>query len=269
LRLQPAHNVPGARHFRANNILSRMEPGGGACRHAGMADQIAPLEPGLQPGLPANSGESTTAMVHYYRAEVSRMMSWRDRLDRTSNWAITVVAALLSVSLSTPTAHQGVLLFAMLLISLLLYVEARRYRFYDVYRMRVRQFERHYFAQIFRAEAVEPTVAPWLDALALDLRHPRFRIDLHAALVRRLRRNYIWMYGILMLAWALKITSPKLSSDGATEDSAMSVQSVLANAALGPLPGWAVIALVLALAVALVVMFARGHRRADDDEVRV
>ena len=40
-------------------------------------------------------------MVHYYRAEVARMSSWRDRLDRTSNWAITVVAALLSVSLST------------------------------------------------------------------------------------------------------------------------------------------------------------------------
>ena len=71
------------------------------------------------------------------------MSGWRDRLDRTSNWAITVVAALLSVSLSTPTAHHGVLLFAMLLVALLLYVEARRYRIYDVYRLRVRLFDRH------------------------------------------------------------------------------------------------------------------------------
>jgi uncharacterized membrane protein len=208
-------------------------------------------------------------MVHYYRAEVARMSSWRDRLDRTSNWAITVVAALLSVSLSTPSAHQGVLLFAMLLITLLLYVEARRYRFYDVYRVRVRQFERHYFAPSFSASATDPGRAPWLDALSEDLRHPHFRIGLRTALTRRLRRNYIWMYGILLLAWVLKITSPKVAADGAPTDTPISVQSILDNAALGPLPGWIVVLLVAAFQLALMVLALRGHRRADDDEVRV
>jgi uncharacterized membrane protein len=208
-------------------------------------------------------------MVHYYRAEVARMSSWRDRLDRTSNWAITVVAALLSVSLSTPTAHQGVLLFAMLLISLLLFVEGRRYRFYDVYRMRVRQFERHYFAPAFSASAADPGRAPWLDALSEDLRHPRFRIDLATALMRRLRRNYVWMYGILLLGWVLKITSPKLAADGAPVDTPISLQSVADNAALGPLPGWIVIPVVAVLYAVLLVATLRGHRRADDDEVRV
>jgi uncharacterized membrane protein len=226
-------------------------------------------QPSRQPGLPASSGEHATAMVHYYRAEVARMSSWRDRLDRTSNWAITVVAALLSVSLSTPTAHQGVLLFAMLLISLLLYVEARRYRFYDVYRMRVRQFERHYFAPAFSASAVDPGRAPWLDALSEDLRHPHFRIDLTTALTRRLRRNYIWMYLILLLAWVLKITSPRLASDGAPQNAPISLWDIAGNAALGPLPGWIVILLIAALHIALVVIATRGHRRADDDEVRV
>lgn len=221
-----------------------------------------------QPGLPAISGEHVTAMVHYYRAEVARMSSWRDRLDRTSNWAITVVAALLSVSLSTPSAHQGVLLFAMLLISLLLYVEARRYRFYDVYRMRVRQFERHYFAPTFSARAVDPGRAPWLDALSEDLRHPHFRIDLPTALTRRLRRNYIWMYMILLLGWVLKITSPKLAADGAPGDQPLSLQSVVDAAALGLLPGWIVVLLIAALHIGLVIVAVRGHRRADDDEVR-
>jgi uncharacterized membrane protein len=227
------------------------------------------VQPLLQPGLPASPGEAVTAMVHYYRAEVGRMSSWRDRLDRTSNWAITVVAAMLSVSLSTPTAHQGVLLFAMLLISLLLFVEARRYRFYDVYRMRVRQFERHYFAPTFSASAVDPGRAPWLDALSEDLRHPHFRIDLTTALTRRLRRNYIWMYAILLLAWVLKITSPRLSADGAAADAPISLQSVADNAALGPLNGWIVILLIAALHVALTIVALRGHRRSDDDEVRV
>jgi uncharacterized membrane protein len=223
----------------------------------------------IQPGLPSNPAEHTTAMVHYYRAEVARMSSWRDRLDRTSNWAITVVAALLSVSLSTPTAHQGVLLFAILLITLLLYVEGRRYRFYDVYRMRVRQFERHYFAATFSATAVDPGRAPWLDALSEDLRHPRFRIDLPTALTRRLRRNYVWMYAILLLAWVLKITSPKLAASGTPQDIPISMGLVVDNAALGALPGWIVIPLVSIFYLALLVASLRGHRRADDDEVRV
>lgn len=228
-----------------------------------------PAEPLVQPGLPASTGEAATAMVHYYRAEVARMSSWRDRLDRTSNWAITVVAALLSVSLSTPTAHHGVLLFAMLLITLLLYVEARRYRFYDVYRMRVRQFERHYFAPTFSATARDTGRAPWLDALSEDLRHPHFRIDLATALTRRLRRNYVWMYGILLLAWVLKITSPRLAAEGAAQDTPVSVATIAQNAALGPVPGWIVILLLAVLHVALAVVAGRGHRRADDDEVRV
>lgn len=208
-------------------------------------------------------------MAHYYRAEVARMSSWRDRLDRTTNWAITVVAALLSVSLSTPTAHHSVLLFAMLLISLLLYVEGRRYRFYDVYRMRVRQFERHYFAPTFAAKAVDADHAPWLDALSEELRHPSFRIDLTTALTRRLTRNYVWMYGILLLGWLLKITSARLAADGAALDSPISFQSITDNAALGLVPGWIVAPLVLGFFTALVVVSVRGHRRVDDDEVRV
>jgi uncharacterized membrane protein len=47
---------------------------------------------------------------------MSLMSGWRDRIDRTTNWAITVAGAMLSVSLSTPTAHHGVLLFAMVLV---------------------------------------------------------------------------------------------------------------------------------------------------------
>jgi uncharacterized membrane protein len=52
-------------------------------------------------GFPSTSSEFITLIAHYYRAEIARMAGWRDRIDRTSNWAITVVGAMLSVSLST------------------------------------------------------------------------------------------------------------------------------------------------------------------------
>jgi uncharacterized membrane protein len=76
--------------------------------------------PSMTPTLPTNSTEFINAFSHYYRGELSRMISWRDRMDRTTNWAIGAAAAMLSVSLSSPTGHPGVLLFAMLLVYLLL-----------------------------------------------------------------------------------------------------------------------------------------------------
>src|SRR5215203_7135690 len=104
---------------------------------------------GLRPLLPTTATEHINVLAHYHRAEVARMAGWRDRIDRTTNWAITVVGAMLSVSLSTPTAHHGVVLFAMLLVLLLLVIESRRYRFFDVYRARVRRLERSYYAHVF------------------------------------------------------------------------------------------------------------------------
>lgn len=219
--------------------------------------------PAAQAGLPTTAAEATNAMVHYYRAEMARMTSWRDRLDRTSNWAITVTAALLSVSLSTATAHHGVLLFAMVLITLLLGVEARRYRFYDVYRMRVRQFEKHYFGQLF-GPSPEGGPEPWLLMLAQDLRHPVFRITLSLAIRRRLRRNYVWMYVIILAAWLLKITSPQLQ-DGAQADPDRPLAAMVGHAALGPLPGWAVICVVFVIYAGVIYAAVRGSDRGGDE----
>src|SRR4249920_2125228 len=136
-------------------------------------------------GFPNTSSEFITLIAHYYRAEIARMAGWRDRIDRTSNWAITVVGAMLSVSLSTPTAHHGVILFAMVLVLLLLVIESRRYRFFDVYRARVRLLERQYFACVFAAGGESD--AGWMRALSDDLKRPVFLMTRGLAFYRRLR----------------------------------------------------------------------------------
>ena len=110
------------------------------------------------PGTPKTSSEYVTLIAHYYRAEMGRMSGWRDRIDRTTNWAITVAGAMLSLSLSAPTSNHGVLLFAMVLVLLLLVIESRRYRFFDVYRVRVRRLERQYES----GPGIFPTLAPQL-----------------------------------------------------------------------------------------------------------
>ena len=62
-------------------------------------DAKIPIAPGVT--YPVTSPEAITVLAHYYRGEISRMMSWRDRLDRTTNWAIGALAVMLSISLAS------------------------------------------------------------------------------------------------------------------------------------------------------------------------
>src|SRR2546425_11566882 len=197
------------------------------------------------PLFPTNSAEFVNTISHYYRGEMSRMISWRDRLDRTTNWAIAGGAAMLSVSLSTPSSHHGVLLFAMLMVFLLLVIESRRYRFFHVYRSRVRLLERNYYAQLFSATEInEPN--DWMKQLAEDLRLPCFTMSWNQALARRLRRNYCWIFLILLLAWLLKTTSSILQPSVRDLSAILhSTGELYHNAAIGQVPGWAVLFAIL------------------------
>ncbi|MBV9567073.1 MAG: DUF2270 domain-containing protein [Hyphomicrobiales bacterium] len=204
------------------------------------AEQRPELAAPVFPGTPS---EFITVLAHYHRAEIARMAGWRDRIDRTTNWAITVVGAMLSVSLSTPSAHHGVVLFAMLLVLLLLVIESRRYRFFDVYRARVRRLERNYYAQVLSPE--KEVEKGWAKVLGEDLRRPKFLISLEQAMSRRLRRNYCWLFVILLLAWLLKITSAKLQPGAGQDELGFSLTDWIGNAAIGPLPGWVVMPAVV------------------------
>ena len=211
--------------------------------------------------------DKNNAIIHYYRGEIGRMSSWRTRIDQTSNWAITVVAAMLSVSLATPSSHHGVLLFAMLLVQLLLLIESRRYRFFDVYRDRVRLMEKNFFVGIF-SQKFEPS-EDWSVPLADSLRYPRFSIGRLDAMTRRLRRNYGWMFLILLFAWLLKLSSALLQPEGTEADWRTPFINIVANAQLGPVSGWLVLLGVAGFYALLIWLAARHIDEQDDGEVHV
>jgi len=218
----------------------------------------AATEPAGMP-LPNTTAEVVTLLAHFYRGEIARMISWRDRLDRTTNWAIGSLAAMLSISLATEQAHHAVLLFAMLLIHVMLVIEARRYRFYHVYRGRVRLFESQYLANAFAYDGKSKRVA--LDALAQDLRVPRFTITITEAMSRRLRRNYCWIFLVVLLAWLVKTTSH--FSDGRAR-LVHSVREFLENASIAGIPGVAVLLGVAALYAWLAFVTLRFKLHEDD-----
>ena len=203
--------------------------------------------------FPRTTPEHINAIAHYYRAEVTRMAGWRDRLDRTTNWAITAVAAMLSLTLSSATAQHGVLLAAMLLVTLLLAIEARRYRFYDVYRRRVRILEAEYFAPMF---ATQPAIGnhDWARQLSKSLREPYFGVSYSDALSRRLRRNYIWMYLLLLFAWMLKVFTAQRGQR--EQDFVNTWSDLISNTAIGPVSGWLTFAAVMLFYAFLLVIVA-------------
>ena len=47
-----------------------------------------------------------TAMSHFYRGELGRIMVWRQRLDITTSWAITVTSSIFTGLPSTSSPRQ-------------------------------------------------------------------------------------------------------------------------------------------------------------------
>jgi uncharacterized membrane protein len=166
-------------------------------------------------------------MVHFYRGELGRSNTWRQRLDNTTNWAVVTTGAALSFALSDPAHHYGVIILDTLLVTLFAWIEARRYRYYELWSRRVRLMETDFFGAM-----LVPPFAPspeWAENLAESLLHPEFPISMWEAFGRRFRRNYVWIFLILGLAWALKsYLHPTVATTW---------EQFLANSQLGPIPG--------------------------------
>ena len=135
------------------------------------------------------------ALAHLYRGEVYRSTIWRTRLDNTTNWAVVTLGIALSITFSSREASPLPLLLAGVLCVVFLIFEARRYRYFNVWRARARWMEKNFYAPMLRGEDVKPD-ADWRRILALDYCEPRHHITLARAMGRRLRRNYIWILGI-------------------------------------------------------------------------
>ena len=89
-------------------------------------------------GYRLKTSEFVTAMVHLFRAEVQRANVWRQRLDTTTNWAVVSAGATLSIAFSQPDVHHGVIILNTLLTTWFLFIEARRDRYYELWRYRIR-----------------------------------------------------------------------------------------------------------------------------------
>jgi len=170
------------------------------------------------------------ALAHLYRAEVYRSTIWRQRLDQTMNWAVISTGIGLSVSFAAPDASAFPIVLVGMLCVVFLFLEARRYRFFYVWRFRARVLEIAFFVPILQGKGANIALERGT-ALSDDYISPQYRISFIRCLGRRLRRNYGYIFAILGAAYVAKIL---LMLDARGD---LSWESFVYAAHVGPVPG--------------------------------
>jgi uncharacterized membrane protein len=198
------------------------------------------------------------ALAHLYRGEVYRSTLWRTRLDTTTNWAVVTLGVALSITYSSPESSALPLVLVGVLIFFFVILEARRYRYFNVWRARARWMERHVYAPMLQDGDLH-LERGWQQTLARDYWTPAYHIDFLTALGRRIRRNYLWILIIQTVAYLGKLAIHPTT--------VTSFDALWKRAAVGPIPGQVMllagslyIATWVGLAVATRVLDRSRHR---------
>lgn len=174
------------------------------------------------------------ALAHLYRAEVFRSTHWRTRLDNTTNWAVVTTGIALSATFSNKDASPLPMVLVGLLVTVFLIFEARRYRYYNLFRARARLLESDFYAPILYGRQV-PLKKDWSKLLAEDYETPHYHISLVRAAGRRLRSNYSWILAIQAVAYYGKLAIHPVPLSNFSD--------ALSRASIGPIPGaWVILA---------------------------
>jgi uncharacterized membrane protein len=185
----------------------------------------------------------SSALAHLYRGEIHRMKLWRERLDRTTNWAVLLMAAVLTWAFSSEANPHYVILIGNATVGMFLVIEARRYRAYDLWRSRVRSLQQHVWA-VGLDPTIDLTDEDWRKQLACTYKTPQLKISTEEAIAHRLRRVYLPLFTVLNGAWLLRVT-------------AFANSSWPESAAVGIIPGVYVTLLVVVLYGGAVVIGCR------------
>ncbi|MFD1633934.1 DUF2270 domain-containing protein [Haloplanus ruber] len=199
--------------------------------------------------------EFLSLMGHSYRGELGRTTSWRTRIDRTTNWAVVLTATLLTWAFSGSERPHYILLLGVVMMTVFLGIEVRRYRVYDIWRSRVRILEENVFANALDPEGVEQS--NWRELLSHDLRNPTIKVSVVEATSRRLRRVYFALISVLIGSWLVRLTVFATTPTG-----------LVGTATVGEVPGVVLIAGVGVYYATVVVLTLWPNRRQAKGELQ-
>jgi uncharacterized membrane protein len=175
------------------------------------------------------------------------MVAYRQRLDTTTNWAITSSALVTTFSVGNPLIPHAAFVFLMFVNLFFLLVEARRFQAYEAARYRVLLLEHYFYPEVLGQAVAREWRRALIEALQTPFSYPS--VAMMGALGWRLRRNYLWIYLAVLVTWVAKIQI----TGGATTD-------LIADAHLGPVPGALVWPLVIIFYLGLIAVGVLAKR---------
>ena len=229
---------------------------------AGVLDrkvQVKDIEPLPSIGAMAKPDLNDTTLTHFYRAVVGHADVWRQRMDATTNWAAATTAGMITFAFSSAASPHFVLLVALFFDGVFLIMESRRYQAYDRWRRQFHALNRYLIAPALEGSD-KVSESGWQEILE-DLSQTVPHLSLREAMGYRLRRNYGYIIGVVLLAWSLKLQiHPEPAAD---------LAATLARADVGLIPaGWVLAAVgVLVVAALVLIMTAPTERMMDWKEM--
>ena len=210
-------------------------------------DSSRTSEPETDDGRPTLDEQEAFANLtgDCYRGELERTASWRGRLDQTTNWAVVVVAAILTWAFTSADNPHYVILIGVFGVTAFLVMEANRYREYDVWRNRVRVLQTGLYAEMYSRSS--DSGSDWRTVLADDLRDPTFGVTFREALTHRLRRSYLALLLLLLAAWIARVTAFETSESWTDTASILGISGTIVAAVVGLF--YAVVVLVAAVSL--------------------
>ena len=206
---------------------------------------------------PPFSAADIGALAQLYRGELSRSTVARTRLDTTTNWAVATTGIALTATFSTNTASPLPLVLVGLLVAVFLSTEARRYQFFDFWRIRAHILEVYFYGPILRGEGPR-TDNSWNQILANSYQNPGFHISWLEAAGRRIRRNYGWIFVIQATSYYCKLLIHPVPIPA--------IEDLWARASIGPVPGQVVLLAGLlfhSIWIIIAIVTLRSRRGAD------
>lgn len=198
-------------------------------------------------GLSPNS-----AFAHLYRGEMHRMKLWRERMDRTTHWAIISLFGILTWVFSASGRPHYLLLFGVVIMFIYTVIEGRRYRGYEMWHRRIRKLQKNVFSSGFDSDTKKDE--DWQRELADSYAEPSPNISTKEAVLHRFKRVYAYLVSILLMGWFINVF---IISEGSWQE----------IASIGMFSGYLVLPSVIVMCIAVIIGVLYPYDWSSDEEL--
>lgn len=141
-------------------------------------------------------------VAHFYRGEMNRMTVYRQRLDTTTQYTISLSSIMIIYYMSYNCSIYFPL-FILFLIMFFCFLETRRYQYFLISQKRIKLLEEGFFINTIFND--DNTNIEWKHNFINNLKNTNYIFPFHKSFIIRYKRYYIWITDFILGCWLLKL----------------------------------------------------------------